>query len=50
MSDKPMSDKPKFTTWVKENKTEIKLNNAPATIAQAQANGWKRKAGRKAAE
>lgn len=39
-----MSD---LTTWVKEDKTEIKLNDNPATVAKAESLGWKRKAGRK---
>ena len=37
-----------LTTWVKPNKSEIKLNNSPATVKYAEDNGWKRKAGRKA--
>ena len=36
-----------LTTWVKPNGTEIKLNDSPATVAAAEANDWKRKAGRK---
>jgi len=36
-------DKPEFIKWVKPNKTEIKTNTLPATIAYAQELGWKRK-------
>ena len=45
-----MSDKPKLTTWVKENGTEIKLNDADATVAKARELGWKKKAGKKPAD
>ena len=32
-----------MTTWVKPNKTEIELNDLPATIKAAKANKWKLK-------
>ena len=41
-----MSDKKvKLVTWLKDDdeKTEIKLNNNPATVAKAVSLGWKKK-------
>jgi hypothetical protein len=38
-----------MTTWVKPNKTEIELNDAPATVEAAKALGWEKKKGRKPA-
>lgn len=34
--------------WVKENGSEIELNDEPATIAYAKSLGWSKKKGRKA--
>ena len=41
MSDK----KSKLVTWLKndDEKSEIKLNNNPATVAKAELLGWKKK-------
>jgi len=39
---------PKLTVWVKPDKTEIKLNDEPATVAAAKLLGWTKKAGRPA--
>jgi len=36
-------DEVKLTTWVKPNGTELKLNDAPATVKEAERLGWKRK-------
>ena len=41
-----MTDKVKLTTWIKEDGTEIKLNDEVATIKKAEDLGWKRKKGR----
>jgi hypothetical protein len=40
----------KLTVWVKPNKTEIHLNNEPATVEKAKKLGWKKKAGRPSAK
>lgn len=39
-----------LTVWVKPDKTELKLNDAKATVEKAKSLGWKKKPGRKAAD
>lgn len=38
----------KPTIWIKKNKSEIGLNQEPATVAYAENAGWKRKGAKKA--
>lgn len=35
-----------MTVWIKENGSEIELNDHNATIAEAERLGWKRKKGK----
>lgn len=41
-AEKPAVKTDGLSTWIKEDGSEIRLNNEKATVAAAKANGWKK--------